>query len=181
MSELVTIALIVIVAQLWSRLNKLQARVAELELQGAPVHFFEPDHVAPLEPEPVEQAAEEEHHRPLRIIQSEPVPEPTSPLLEEPVFEDQPIADFPDAEAEHEQRKFGFEDIFGRKLPICAREGVSHLWLVDPVARVLETYRLVASSYIFDGAFGEHDRVRIEPFAAIELELAALWPGPPEQ
>lgn len=120
MSELVTIALIVIVAQLWSRLNKLQARVAELELHGAPVHSFEPDYVAPLEPEPVEQAAEEEHHRPLRIIQSEPVREPTSPLLEEPVFEDQPIADFPDAEAEHEQRKFGFEDIFGRKLPIWA-------------------------------------------------------------
>ncbi len=67
-----------------------------------------------------------------------------------------------------------------RKLPIYARKGVSHLWFVDPVARVLETYRLEAGNYVFDGAYGEHDRARIEPFAAIELELAALWPDPPQ-
>src|SRR5262249_14626112 len=29
-----------------------------------------------------------------------------------------------------------------RKMPIYAREGVRHLWLVDPVARTLEVYRL---------------------------------------
>lgn len=67
-----------------------------------------------------------------------------------------------------------------RKLPIYAREGVAHIWLIDPVARVLETYRLGDDGYVLDGAYGEQERVRLEPFAAIELELAALWPDPPE-
>lgn len=63
-----------------------------------------------------------------------------------------------------------------RKMPIYAREGVSHLWLVDPVAKVLEVYRLDGDSYRFVKAHGRSEVVRIEPFEAIELELEALWP-----
>jgi hypothetical protein len=32
-------------------------------------------------------------------------------------------------------------------------------------------------SYLLLGAFGENERVRVEPFAAVALELAALWPN----
>ncbi len=67
-----------------------------------------------------------------------------------------------------------------RKLPIYARERVSHLWLVDPRIRTVEVYRLDGESYRFVGAHGERELARIEPFAAIELELGALWPERPE-
>lgn len=62
-----------------------------------------------------------------------------------------------------------------RKLPIYARAGVGHVWLVDPIARTLEVYVLVDGGYRFVAAYGEQDRARIVPFDAIELELGALW------
>ena len=65
-----------------------------------------------------------------------------------------------------------------RKMPIYAREGVEHLWLVDPLRRMIEVFRLDGDSYRFIAAHGERERVRIEPFEAIELELGALWPNP---
>jgi Uma2 family endonuclease len=65
-----------------------------------------------------------------------------------------------------------------RKLPIYARERVAHLWLVDPLARTVEVYRLDGDSYRFVAAHGERELARIEPFEAIELELGALWPNP---
>jgi Uma2 family endonuclease len=66
-----------------------------------------------------------------------------------------------------------------RKTPIYAREKVTHLWLVDPIARLIEVFRLESAGYRFVDAYGEQERARIEPFEAIELELAALWPDPP--
>jgi Uma2 family endonuclease len=70
------------------------------------------------------------------------------------------------------------------KMPVYAREGVRHLGLVDPVAHTLEIYRLEAGSWLVVGTHGGGDRVRAEPFDAIELELEALWleddePAPP--
>lgn len=61
------------------------------------------------------------------------------------------------------------------KMGICAREGVGHTWLVDPVARTLEAYRLQGSEWLRVGAWQGDTRVRAEPFDAIELELDALW------
>jgi Uma2 family endonuclease len=62
-----------------------------------------------------------------------------------------------------------------RKMPIYAREGVGHLWLVHPSLQTLEVYRLegqqwvVASSHV--GAEGAH----AEPFEAIELDMSRWW------
>lgn len=67
-----------------------------------------------------------------------------------------------------------------RKMPIYAREGVTHLWLVDPISRTVEVYRLDGDGYRFVGAHGERELARLEPFDALELELGALWPNPPE-
>lgn len=64
-----------------------------------------------------------------------------------------------------------------RKMPIYARERVSHLWLVDPIVRSLEVYLLEGERYVHLGTFGENERVRAVPFDAIELELEALWPS----
>lgn len=63
----------------------------------------------------------------------------------------------------------------GKKLPIYARERVSHAWLLEPKARVLEVLRLDSSSYRIAATFHGEARVRAEPFDAIELELAILW------
>jgi Uma2 family endonuclease len=61
------------------------------------------------------------------------------------------------------------------KMPIYARERVSHLWLVDPAPRTLETYRLGDGAWILLGTFKDDARVRAQPFEAIEFELADLW------
>lgn len=61
------------------------------------------------------------------------------------------------------------------KLPIYAREGVAFAWLVDPIARTLEAMRLEGGRWVVLGTWRDDARVRVEPFDAIEIELAALW------
>ena len=67
----------------------------------------------------------------------------------------------------------------GRKMRIYAREGVGHLWLVDPLARTLEVYRLDAEHrWVVVENFGGDDIVRAEPFETVALALARWWlPG----
>ena len=62
-----------------------------------------------------------------------------------------------------------------RKLPIYAREHVSHVWLVDPAERTLEALRREGSQWLLVGVWSDDAPVRAEPFDAIELELGALW------
>lgn len=61
------------------------------------------------------------------------------------------------------------------KVPIYAGLGVSHVWLIDPLAQVLEVLRLEAARYSIIGSWRADAVVRADPFAAIELELSALW------
>ena len=63
-----------------------------------------------------------------------------------------------------------------KKLPIYAAHGVSHVWLIDPIAKTLEVHSLGDDHRWRDVRVYEGDaRVRAEPFAAIELDLASLW------
>ncbi len=62
-----------------------------------------------------------------------------------------------------------------RKMPIYAREGVAHLWLVDPGERLLEVFRLDGESYRAIVSYEGEEQVRAEPFDAIAIDLAALW------
>lgn len=61
------------------------------------------------------------------------------------------------------------------KVPTYARARVSHVWLVDPAAKTLEVLRLDGDSYRLVATHGGDERVRAEPFAELELELAAVW------
>jgi Uma2 family endonuclease len=61
------------------------------------------------------------------------------------------------------------------KLPIYAAARVAHVWLMDPLARTLEVLRLDGPSYRLVQAARDDARVRVEPFEAIELELASFW------
>ena len=70
-------------------------------------------------------------------------------------------------------------DRVGKKR-IYARERVSWCWLIDPLERTLEAYRLEGELWLEVGTWRDDDRVRVPPFEAIELELSALWsPGEP--
>ncbi|WNG36865.1 Uma2 family endonuclease [Archangium violaceum] len=63
----------------------------------------------------------------------------------------------------------------GPKMRISAREGVRHLWHVDPLARTLDIFRLDEGQWIPIHSFSGEAKVRAEPFEAIELELALVW------
>ncbi len=62
-----------------------------------------------------------------------------------------------------------------RKMRIYARESVGHLWLVDPLAKTLEVYRLDNGQWVVAATHAGSERVRAEPFAAVDLEIARWW------
>ena len=62
------------------------------------------------------------------------------------------------------------------KIPIYAREGVPHLWLVDPDARTLEVYRLQDDGHwLLLTTLKEDDPGRQPPFEAVSFPLQSLW------
>ena len=63
-----------------------------------------------------------------------------------------------------------------RKLRIYGREGVSWIWLVNPIARTLEILRLEAGRWVLIDTHGGDEEVHAEPFDAIALELPRIWP-----
>lgn len=61
-------------------------------------------------------------------------------------------------------------------MPLYAREGVAHLWLVDPSARTLEVYALQDNRHwLLLDTLKEVDSVRQPPFDAIAFSLGHLW------
>ncbi|RKH06018.1 Uma2 family endonuclease [Corallococcus sp. CA053C] len=62
-----------------------------------------------------------------------------------------------------------------RKLVAYAREGVKHVWLVDPIQRTLEVFRLEGPHYLLLATHLEEETVHAEPFEALALELPVLW------
>ena len=61
------------------------------------------------------------------------------------------------------------------KLPVYAREGVGHAWLVDPVERTLEVFRLESGKWLLLGTHADDAVVRAEPFAVEELAIERWW------
>jgi Uma2 family endonuclease len=73
-----------------------------------------------------------------------------------------------------------------RKLPRYHREGVGHVWLVEPLAHTLEVLRREPAGWLLMATFAGEEVVRAEPFDALPLELGLLWlpspePGPPSR
>ncbi len=62
-----------------------------------------------------------------------------------------------------------------RKLRIYARESIAHLWLVDPVLRTLEVYRLEGGRWMVASTHAGDEPARAEPFDALELAPARWW------
>ena len=176
MSALITIALIFLVAHLWRRLNILQTRVEQLEMQEFSYAPAEPAvairSTQPPEPEvPVdaprssepEPAAVEPHLAARASILAAGTRPTEDHLFEQPEDEDE----------EEPARGFSFEDIFGRRLPIWAG-GITlaiagmlivkysiDAGLISPVVRVISG--LVFGVALIGGAevaLRQHEKVR---------------------
>jgi Uma2 family endonuclease len=63
-----------------------------------------------------------------------------------------------------------------RKPEIYAREGVGHLWLVDPTQGTLEVFQRQDAQWMPQGRYFGEERFRAEPFEAVAFELGTLWP-----
>lgn len=61
------------------------------------------------------------------------------------------------------------------KIHFYARAGIRYVWLVTPDAQMIEVYRLHGAHYLLLAVHGEAERVRAEPFEALELALELLW------
>jgi Uma2 family endonuclease len=61
------------------------------------------------------------------------------------------------------------------KLPIYAAQGVAHLWLIDPILRTLEAFRLLDGHWVLETVLKDDDPARLAPFDAIGFPLADLW------
>lgn len=63
----------------------------------------------------------------------------------------------------------------GKKRQVYAREGVKHLWFVDPEAQLVEVMRLEGRRWLLIETFEADAVVRAEPFEAADVPLSALW------
>jgi Uma2 family endonuclease len=61
------------------------------------------------------------------------------------------------------------------KMRCYAREGVASVWLVDPLARTLESFRLDGGRWTVVASHAADEVVRVEPFEAVEIRLARWW------
>ncbi len=62
-----------------------------------------------------------------------------------------------------------------KKMKVYAREGVRHLWLVDPRRQSLEVHGLHGGHWEPLGTHSGPARVHAEPFTPLLLELSVLW------
>ena len=60
------------------------------------------------------------------------------------------------------------------KMEIYLREQVRHLWLIEPLAEVLEVYKNDGHEWVRKAAYSS-GRARVEPFDAVELDVGLLW------
>lgn len=62
-----------------------------------------------------------------------------------------------------------------KKMDLYLRAGVGHLWHIDPRERTLVVFAREGGAWRTVSCVGGDERVRVDPFAALELELALLW------
>lgn len=58
-----------------------------------------------------------------------------------------------------------------------AREGVGFVWLVDPGAHTLETFRLESDRWTVAVSHAGDESARVDPFGEVEIGLGRWWLG----
>ncbi|MDP1825816.1 MAG: Uma2 family endonuclease [Archangium sp.] len=91
-------------------------------------------------------------------------------------FDENPIRPRPDWVCEILSDSTRLKDL-GPKRRLYAQQGVPHLWLIDPNARVLEAFELVGSAWQLLGTWSESDTLSgLAPFPELKIKLADWWP-----
>ena len=67
----------------------------------------------------------------------------------------------------------------GRKSNIYAREGVSHLWIVDAEARTLQASALSTGKWLLISTLSDTEMVSVPPFEKLNIPLSRLLVGGP--
>jgi Uma2 family endonuclease len=62
-----------------------------------------------------------------------------------------------------------------KKMPAYAQHGLPCFWLIDPIAKTLDVFRLETNRWFVLATYAEDDKVRAEPFAEIEFSMNDLW------
>jgi Uma2 family endonuclease len=61
------------------------------------------------------------------------------------------------------------------KMPLYARMGVGHIWLVDPLLKILEAYENQQGRWLLLQTLANDALVSIPPFEVVEWNLGVLW------
>jgi Uma2 family endonuclease len=61
------------------------------------------------------------------------------------------------------------------KMPLYARYGVAHAWIIDPGLETLEAYELRGAEWAPPAVYGTEDTVASAPFEAAAFRVADLW------
>jgi Uma2 family endonuclease len=67
-----------------------------------------------------------------------------------------------------------------KKMRVYQRNGVGHYWIIDPVEETLSVYRYTDSGYLVALKAERGERVRAEPFDAVELPMGILFGDEPD-
>lgn len=62
------------------------------------------------------------------------------------------------------------------KLPAYAEQKVPYVWILDPVLKMLEVFKLSGEHYTLLEVYAGNQRVHVPPFDAIEIDLVNIWP-----
>ncbi len=90
-------------------------------------------------------------------------------------FDDNPIRVRPDWVCEILSDSTRAKDLGAKRL-LYARQGVPHLWLIDPVARVLEAFELVGAAWQLQGTWSADAVVKgLAPWPELTIQLADWW------
>lgn len=61
------------------------------------------------------------------------------------------------------------------KPPVYHQSKVSHFWRLEPDSRSLQAFRWMQAGWLLIADVLEDDKVKIEPFDVLELDLSRLW------
>jgi len=62
-----------------------------------------------------------------------------------------------------------------KKMRVYSQYEVPYAWLIDPVLRTLEVFKLESGNWSVRGLYADDEKVSAEPFQEIEIDLANLW------
>jgi Uma2 family endonuclease len=67
-----------------------------------------------------------------------------------------------------------------KKLPAYAREQVQFAWIIDANLQSFEAFRLENGRWTYIAQHVGNEVIRVEPFQAVEIDLANLWEATPQ-